>query len=397
LHILYLHQHFSPTDGYGNNRSLEIAEEWVKAGNRVTIICGKGNFKNIGFSFALYHTLMINGINIIRLNIGYSHFYSFTRRIISFLSYLFVVPLLSFQVKNADVVYASSTPLSVGLLGIWFKKVFNQKFIFEIVDLWPDVPIEMGIIKNKWLQKFVLQVEKATYNQAHSIICLSEGMKERIIQKGIPRDKIKIAHNGTNCTLFFPSKDKANAKQTLGYAKDDFLVLYAGTIGIANGLEFLVDIAVTLNEPSIKFLILGNGNSEQKVKEYALLKQVNNLAFINYVPKYLVRTYFDAANVGMVTFAQYPILETNSANKFFDYLASGLPVLINYNGWQKQYLNKYQCGMSCTNSDDMAAYIQYLFENQNIVLQMGKNARNLAVDKFERVKIANSIAELFKL
>jgi glycosyltransferase involved in cell wall biosynthesis len=395
LHILYLHQHFSPPDGIGNNRSLELALEWVKEGHEVTIVCGKGNFNNIRNSFAFYNTIDFSGIKVIRLNIGYSHFYSFPRRILSFLGYFCLVLLLSFRLKKADIVYASSTPLTVGLFGIWFKKVFRKKFIFETVDLWPDVPIEMDILKNKWLRYLTLKLEKNIYDQAETIVCLSEGMKERIEQKGMASEKIKVAHNGTNCSMFRPTSNKEEAKKSIGYSEKDFIVLYAGTIGLANGLEFLVDVASETKDPTIQFIILGNGNREHAIRKYAQKKQVNNLVFKDSVPKEQVKAFFDATDVGIVTFAPYPILATNSANKFFDYLASGLPVLINYGGWQKDYLKRHGCGISSMSATEMALHLLYLVEHPVNAIQMGINARKLAVERFDRKRIARTIAELF--
>ena len=328
------------------------------------------------------------GIKVIRLNVNYSHFDSFFIRIFRFVQFLILSIFSSFITRKATIVYASSTPLTIGLLGIWYKRIFGIRFVFETVDLWPDVPIGIGIIKNKWLIKIMYTFEKWIYSEASHIVCLSEGMQELIIQKGIQKEKISVSHNGTNCEVFKPSHSKTASKLALGYKEDDFVVLYAGTLGIANGLEQLIDIALAISDPKIHFLIMGDGNRKKEVQEYAILKMVKNVRFIHSVPKNDVKRYFKAADIGAVIFAPFAILETNSANKWYDYLASGLPVIINYEGWQKYYLEKFNCGFSTKNTLFFAELILKLKENKVLYIEQAKNARTIAEVKFDRKLIA---------
>jgi glycosyltransferase involved in cell wall biosynthesis len=287
----------------------------------------------------------------------------------------------------------------VGVLGIWFKKMFGHRLVFETVDLWPDVPIEMGAIKNQFFQKQLYAIENWIYKEAERIVALSEGMAEKIKAKGVLPSKILVAHNGSNCDFFAPSNKKREAKQGLGFSEDTFLVLYAGTIGIANGLEFLVEAVERIEKmgkKDIQFLVIGQGNRREQVVLYAQSKSLPQLTFLENVPKEEVLRYFQAADLGLVLFAPYKILETNSANKFFDYLASGLPVVINYEGWQAEYLSQYACGRSCTTSESMAETIVSLSSEKNPCLEMGQNARNVACSKFDRKMIAQKILTEFK-
>lgn len=393
MRILYLHQHFCPPNGIGNNRSLELASHWVKVGHEVTILCGSGNFSDSIPFFQLLKHYDFEGIKVIRLNVNYSHFDNFFIRIFHFVQFLALSIFTSFLTRKTDIVYASSTPLTIGLLGIWYKRIFCIPFVFETVDLWPDVPIGMGIIKNKWLIKVFYKIEKWIYTESSHIVCLSEGMQELIIQKGIGKAKISVSHNGTNCEVFRPSNSKILSKRALGYKEDDFIVLYAGTIGLANGLEQLVDIAQAVSNPNIHFLILGDGNRKREVQEYAHSKNVMNLKFIHSVQKNEVKRYFDAADNGAVFFAPFAILETNSANKWYDYLASGLPVMINYEGWQKQYLEEYNCGFSSKNTFVLAEWILKLKENKELYVEQASNARKFSEAKFDRKLLALILAE----
>jgi glycosyltransferase involved in cell wall biosynthesis len=396
LRILYLHQHFSPPDGVGNNRSLELAAHWTKSGHKVTIVCGSGNFSDRLPLFQLLKRYNFEGIKVIRLNVNYSHFDNFFIRIFHFIQFLFLSIFTSFLTRKTDIVYASSTPLTIGLLGIWYKRIFGIRFVFETVDLWPDVPIGMGIIKNKWLINVLYKIEKWIYTESSHIICLSEGMQELIIQKGIKKEKISVSHNGTNCEVFKPKKSKTLSKLALGYREDDFIVLYAGTVGMANELERLIDIALAVSNPKIHFLIVGDGNRKKEVQAYAHSINVINLKFINSVKKNEIKRYFDVADVGAVIFAPFAILETNSANKWYDYLASGLPVIINYEGWQKNYLEEYNCGFGSKNILFNAEWILKLKEDRELYAEQAKNARKFAVAKLDRKIIAFNLEDKLK-
>lgn len=316
----------------------------------------------------------------------------FWRRLFAFVHFLITCILLSPLLCKTNIVYASSTPLTVGFLGVAFKKWLGKPFVFETVDLWPDVPIQMGIIKNKWLIRQLQFAEKWFYKEAKNIICLSEGMKEVIITKGIQTSKIHVVPNGTNPSLFVPTINKKKAKLDVVLDPNSFIVMYAGTVGEANGLTFLMEVALEIQQlgyEKISFLVIGNGNNLFKVRAHASALGVTNVHFINEVAKENVIPYFQAADLGATIFAPSPILNTNSANKFFDYLAAGLPVLINYKGWQADYLQHYQCGFSECKVKDFAYSIIKLYQNQPLCDKLGINSRNLATSQFDRALLAH--------
>lgn len=398
MRILYLHQHFCPPDGAGNNRSYEFGKEWQALGHDVIILSGSGNFKDTLPFWTFSKKYNYSGLKVIRLNVPYSHYMSFKRRSFAFLHYLFFSFLFSFRLPKFDIVYASSTPLTVGLLGIWCKRKLGSRLLFETVDLWPDVPVEMGLINNKSIIQYLYRLEKWIYRESDRIVCLSEGMRDEIVQKGIDTERIIVAHNGSNTSIFHPVKDKLSMKITLGFQKTDFIVLYAGTIGLANKAEFIVEVAKILQEKgsqNVTLLMIGDGNRSSKLREVMSTSAVSNIKWLNTIKKAEVVRYFQASDIGVVLFAPFKILETNSANKFFDYLASGLPVLINYGGWQKEYLEGYSCGFSEPSAQAMAEKILQLASSSSDYSKMGKNARELAVRSFDRKAIAAALSRIF--
>lgn len=363
---------------------------------KVTIVCGSGNFSDPMSRFQWMKRYEFEGIEVLRLNVGYSHYHGFSVRITHFIRFLVLGIFTSFRTGKIDFVYASSTPLTVGLLGIWYKRILGKRFVFETVDLWPDVPIGMGIVRHPWLVKAAYACERWIYAEAEHIVCLSEGMRDEILKKGIEAHKITVSHNGTNGDLFQPSQTKESAKIALGYHENDFIVLYAGTIGLANGLEQLVDLATFVSTTRIRFLVLGDGNRKQEVMHYAQLRHACNVQFVSAVPKEEVIRYFAAADVGAVFFAPYPILNTNSANKWYDYLAYGLPVMINYEGWQLGYLHKAQCGFGSPDLHVLAQKLTQLAHDPLQYHQMSLQARDLAIQRFDRKLLAQTLLALFE-
>jgi glycosyltransferase involved in cell wall biosynthesis len=398
LKILYIHFHFSPPEGTGNDRSLEFCTEWSQQGEEVEVLCAYGR----------KGSKEINGFKVTSLGVKYSHFMPAWRRSSTFFFFFWKAIWYLLKTPKTDLIYASSTPLSVGLLALITKKIRNIPYFFETVDLWPEVPIQLSVtgyqlpvIRLKLVRKLLYWIEKLIYKNASTIVTLSEGMTESIIDKGISNDKVLTIHNGSNTEKFKPCHDKAAAKIKLGFNPDDIIVIYAGTIGIANGCEAIIHAAKQIQDSglkNVKFIMLGNGSRRVEIEKLNSQFSILNSQSIDRVPKAEVHQYFDAADVGLVTFAPFKILETNSANKFFDYLASGLPVCINYEGWQKAYLNKYECGLSSPMKDDLAfaKQIEVLCQSKELRIKMGESSRQLAVKYFDRKILAGELIKRIK-
>jgi glycosyltransferase involved in cell wall biosynthesis len=392
MHILYIHQYFCPPGGAGNNRSFELAKAWVKAGHKVTMLTSTAYFP-IHLKFeASRKSWNCEGIEVIALNVDYAHSMRFRRRVIAFLGFFFQGMRLAKGLPKPDIIYASSTPPTVGEMGRRLSKRWKVPFVFEVVDVWPDVPIGMGILRNPLLIKWMHSRTNRIYKAANAIVALSDGMKAQILAQGVPSYKVTVSYNGTNLAAF------PYVRRT---SKPTVEVIYPGTVGIANGVDAVIRLAAAvenLGRKDIRFTILGGGNDLARVKELARTAGLTNLRFLDSVPKEEVAPILAMADIGLVTFAPYPVLEANSANKFYDFLASGLPVLTNYEGWQARYLRDHACGLATQMRDD-AALLQNLLrlaDDPQLRMEMGKNGRALAERVFDRNVIANELLEMFR-
>jgi glycosyltransferase involved in cell wall biosynthesis len=393
MHILYIHQYFATPFGTTGTRSYEFARRWVKAGHKVTMITGWYDIGGLEPSKSLIERRTIEGINVIIVGTKYSNKQSYARRIISFLSFIFFCIYAGLWTKNIDVVYASSTPLTIGIPAIAIKWLKRKKFIFEVRDQWPQSVIEVGILKNKVLIKFLLWLEKVIYRNASAIVAVSDGMAEDIQGIAGKQKPIYAIPNGADLDLFRPDTDGSSYRRQKGW-NDKLVFLHAGAMGKINGLDFIIEVAQKLkNYNDILFVLIGQGFKkgylENTIKELGL----SNVEILSSVPKQELPSILAAADVITVIIGNFPIIERHaSLNKFYDGLSAGKPVLLNYSGWQRQLIEENNAGYGIRLCDvnEFAEKVRFLYNNRNLLSEIGHNARKVAIEKFNRDILAEA-------
>ena len=326
------------------------------------------------------------------MEVPYAHKMSFPQRIKAFLSFAWKAYQIGKTIENIDLVLAYTAPPSVGEIGRRLAKYHKVPFLLEVADVWPDVPIGMEIIKNQLLASFLSWRMNLIYRAARHVLAFSEDMK-KMISKHVPNHpSIHVIHNGSDPSFFH--LENSHPKST-----EKVSLLYAGTLGRANGLSQLFDALDFLSEKTLAkldIIIVGSGNEEQEVKERAT--SFRNISFHPSCTRAQMSGWLRQADIGLSMFAAYPVLESNGATKFFDYLAAGIPVLINHKGWQSEYLETYNCGLSSNQGDveALAKNLTELIENGDIRERMGHNARQLAQTTFDRNLLAEKMLSLFQ-
>lgn len=395
MHILYLHQHFALPSGSTGTRSYEMARRWVAAGHKVTLICGRGDICGL----PAQKQFEAEGIRVRVVGAAYSQKQGFLRRIGSFLHFMAACTLEGLRVRKVDVIFATSTPLTIGIPAMVLKWCKRIPFVFEVRDQWPEVPIEMGIIRNEAVKRVLLWLEKRIYVSSAAIVALSPGMAEgvRQILRRTQR-RILVAPNSSDTELFRPDIDGMPVRKQMQW-QDKFVVMHFGTVGRANGLEFLIDAADRLKtEQKIVFVILGSGREKERLERKACERKLANVLFLSNKPKSELPEWVAACDVSTVIFADYPILQHNSANKFFDSLAAGKPVVLNYAGWQKDVLEQHKAGFGAQQHslDEYVDNLTLLCNDKKLVEEMGCNAAGLAREKFCREYITQDVRLLIE-
>lgn len=335
--IIYYHQYFNVPSMGGSVRSFELAMEMSKK-YHVTIISSARNVSNNKIK-----TQYISpNFKIIWVPNRYSNMMNFRSRIFSFVA--FVLKTIRYSItEKADIVICTSTPLTIAIPGLLHKIRFRSRFIFEVRDSWPKVPIELGLLKNKILIFLAKLLEKLTYRFADHIVALSPGMAADI--KAIySKTKVTVIPNFCNSVSIESIKPFRFSNQIESGGK---IILYAGTFGYVNNMEYVVDLAAALRDYDYNFVLVGDGKYKADTISYAQKLGVLNLNLFIYDPvdKDKIYSMIKRSDAMISTVIDNPVMWANSANKFFDSLAFSKPVIINHKGWLADLILENDIGL----------------------------------------------------
>ena len=392
MRILYLHQYFNLPADPGGTRSYEMARRLVAKGHEVFMITSdrRGKFG------PGWHITEEAGIQVHWLNVPYSNKMSYKRRIQSFRKFAIGAAHRAASIP-ADVVFATSTPLTIAIPGVYASKRQGIPMVFEVRDLWPELPIAVGALKGPLVPPARL-LERFAYRNSERIVALSPGMKAGIVRTGYPEGKVHVVPNSSDLDLFNVGKNEGDDfRKQFTWLQERPLVIYAGTLGKINGVSYLAHLAYEVEKLSneIRFLVMGDGAERALVKETAKRLGVfeKNFFMMEPVPKYKMPAILSATTLATSLFVNLPEMWANSANKFFDALASGTPVAINYYGWQAELLSKNGGGIVLSPVDfkkaarDMVTFLN----NRERLNESARTARYLAKTYFGRDKLADDL------
>ncbi len=388
MKVLYIHQYFRTPEEGGAIRSYYLAKGLVEHGIEVELITAHNKPKAL--------TKTIDGIKVHYLPVFYDNEQGFLKRIYAFFKFMRMARKKARKIKNIDICYATSTPLTIGLSALKIKQDQNIPYFFEVRDLWPEAPFQMGVIKNKYLKRYLKNLEKQVYRNASQIVALSPGIKEQIEKEG-PNKRITVIPNMSDVDFFLPEV-KSPEKEALFNVEGKFVVSYFGTIGLANHLEYLLAAAnesLKANLP-IQFFIIGSGGQLTRLKYLVKHFNLDNVQFLPFQNKFNLRRVLNITDAAYVSFARQPILETNSPNKFFDALAAGKLIITNTKGWVKDIVENDQCGFyyDPDNPKEFISSIKPFIESSVQLKKSQQKARIVAETQFAKSAQVEKLIDL---
>lgn len=393
MHICYIHQHFSTKQGMTGTRSYEMARRLIAAGHRVTMVCGSSdlNAPSFGKLEKRVNDETIDGINVRVIAEPYANKMGFARRVLAFWRFAQTATQVVRE-SEADLVFATSTPLTVGIPGMKGSRKLGAPFVFEVRDLWPEVPIAMGIVKNPLIKWYLQRLEKQIYFAAKHIVALSPGIREGVIRTGYPAAQTSMIPNAADTDLWLPSTERS-ADPRFGPLEDTRFV-FTGAHGLANGLDSVLDAAAELKRRGargVRFIFIGQGGQKDKLVARSNAEGLNDYCtWLPSMPKNELARLLPQLDVGLMILQNLPAFYYGtSPNKFFDYIASGIPVLNNYPGWLAGMIEENRCGIVVPPDDPRAfadACLKF-HERRGELKQMGARGRALAERDFSRDKL----------
>lgn len=382
----------------GGTRSYEMARRLVMRGHEVHVVTtwrDQSAEKKSG-----WFQTQVDGIHVHWLPVEYSNRMSYPKRTLAFCRFAVRSARKAASLRG-DLVFATSTPLTIALPGAYASRALKVPMVFEVRDLWPEVPIAMGILRNPVLKKMATGLEKFAYRNSAEVVALSPGMKDGVVKQGYPADRVTEIPNSADLDFFDPKRADPHAfRSAHPEIANRPLVVYAGTFGTLNGVTYAVHMAAAClrNNRDICFALIGDGVELEKIRAEAEALGVlgKNLFIYPPVPKRDMPDILAGADVTLQLVINVKALWANSANKFFDSLASGKPIAINHGGWQAELLEKHGAGLSLPADDPNAAaeILAAFLSHKERLLSAARAARELAERRFSRDELAKQLDEV---
>ncbi|MEA2105555.1 MAG: glycosyltransferase family 4 protein [Bacteroidota bacterium] len=395
MRILYIHQYFKTPSEPGGTRSYWFSRELIHNGFEVTVITSRTHQKR------LFEKETVDGIHVIYIRNAYSNDMTIIRRMISFIKFMILSTWVSLCQKRINLVYATSTPLTIGIPALFLKWVKRKPFIFEVRDLWPEVPIQMGGLRNPLFKYMALALEKIIYQNARHIVTLSPGMKDGVLKRGIDEKKVSMIPNMSKIDKFWRREKNNQIAEIFNIDLNNFNLIHFGTMGRANGLEYIVNAANLIQKKGIfdvSFIFMGKGAIKEKLIKMKKEMKLSNIIFIEAQPMEIVSDVVNLCDVSIVPFVNLPILQTNSPNKLFDSLSAGIPVVVNSAGWTKDLVEENQCGVYVDpgKPEELVEKILTWKIHPALLVEMGSAARKLAEREYDKSILSKKFISIIK-
>ncbi len=393
MKILYLHQHFSTPKGSTGIRSYQMAQKALQQGHEVTMVCGSYGGGQTGLTSPSSRGMrrgFVDGIQVIEFDLAYSNNANFFIRSLLFVRFM-LRSIWLVLTEEYDIAFATTTPLTVGLPGIVARWIRRRPFVFEVRDLWPELPKAMGVIKNPLILGALSILEWASYKSATRLIGLSPGIVEGITKRGVAPDRVMLIPNGCDMDIF---SSEISPWRPFGLNANIMLAVFTGTHGIANGLDAVLDAAAVLKRrgrDDIKILLVGQGRNKSMLQHRVSVEHLSNIFFHDPVNKQKLSQLFAGSDLGLQILANIPsFYYGTSPNKFFDYISAGLPVLTNYPGWVADMVTTNKCGFAVEpdSPEALASALEAAADERTRLKMFGVNSRALARTQFDRDLLA---------
>jgi glycosyltransferase involved in cell wall biosynthesis len=375
-----------------------MARRLIARGHEVTMVCGRYQGAGTGLTAPFVRGRRrgpVDGIDVIEFDLAYSNSDRFVRRATTFLKFALKSIGLALT-EQYDIVFATTTPLTAGLPGIFARWLRGKPFVFEVRDLWPELPKAMGVIRNPLVLGAMSLLEWISYRSANRLIGLAPGIVEGIARRGIPRNRIASVPNGCDLDIFAAPVAPWRPEEIDVKA---LLAVFTGTHGIANGLDAVLDAAAELKRrgrKDIRILLIGQGKLKPLLQARAEREGLDNMMFHPPVDKARLAGLMAGTDLGLQILANVPAFYYGtSPNKFFDYIASGLPVLNNYPGWLAEMIAKTECGFAVPpdNAKAFADALEQAADDRDALKEKGRRALALAKSTFDRAALADAFGD----
>lgn len=400
MNLLILSNYFPPEVGSGPHLPCELAESLVERGHEVTVVTGFPRY-NVPVMPAEYRWRLtkrenVRGIDVVRINAP--NFYG--RSVLSRgMVQLLAPPVLALRAvmrRRPDLVYTVSPPLMMGVVGHWIARRFRVPCVVNVQDLFPQTLVDLGILRNQRIVRAFEAMERYVYRRATAITVMSDGNGRFVIERGADAAKVHTVFNWVDTDAIRPGV-RANSFRKDHEIGDEFVVLFAGTMGWSQSLDVVIDAAIEMrHDPGVLFLLVGGGAEQDRIRQRA--EATPNVRFLPMQPKDVYPQVLAAADVALVTLR--PEVATPTVpSKISTIMAAGRPLVASIPlGDADKFIEEARCGLVTKAGDgkSLAEAIRTLKANPSLAHEMGVNGRRYAEEKLSRGSCVSRLESVFR-
>jgi len=388
LRILMLTQYFPPEAGAAQVRLKELAKGLQRNGHQVTVVTAFPNHPS-GVIPPHYrgHFRMkdeVEGIPVWRTWIYPVQRGRFWKRLLNYFSFVFSSFWGLSKAGKQDIIFFESPPLFLGITALVYGWFTRTRIIMNISDLWPESAVALGLVNSRWMIEAAESLEKLLYRKAWKISCQTEGIRDSLLQRGVPKEKVTFLPNGVNLELFAPRERDLEMAKKLSINAEDFVLIYAGTMGYAQGLESVIRTAEILKDKTdLRFLFVGDGTEKPMLEALVKEKELSSVIFVDFQPVQEMPRYFSLSSASIVPLKKNKLFEGARPSKMFPALGSAVPVIYSGEGEAAELVLSSGGGVVVEpeNSAELARAIVELKENPDR-REMGRKGRQFVSDHY---------------
>jgi colanic acid biosynthesis glycosyl transferase WcaI len=402
MRVLILSQYYSPEPV---PKPAELAQALTERGHQVAIVTGFPNYPTgklyEGFRLAAVKRETIDGISVTRSYEFPYHGKRILGRLLNYLSFMVSAPIGSLLAPTCDVIYVWHPPLTMGVAAWLIARMRGVSFVYDVQDIWPESAVVSGLLKHGPMVNFMCWLERFVYRRADHLLVVTDGARDNLISKGIDAAKLSVMPHWIDEKLFQRRDENSCLRFREEYDwKDRFVVLFAGNLGMVQGLETVVQAANELkNNSDVLIVLVGDGTDKNRLQKLAERMSLDNIRFIERQPMERMPQFMAAADALLVHLKRSDLSHWVIPTKTLAYLAAGKPILMAMEGAAAQLLRDAEAGLVIPPEEPGALAeamrkISAMSERDRV--GMGEKGRQYLLENLSKEKMITKYEEILR-
>ena len=401
LRVVFLTHYFPPEIGAAPARLFELATRLADGGNDVTVVTGFPNYPSgviaPGYRGRRFMEEQMDRVRVLRTWVFATPTRGFFKRVVNQVSFAVTSLLAVRKVGPTDVIFVQSPPLPSGLAALLYNRIKRAPFILNISDIYPQSAVELGVLKNRLVIRLSEMFELHLYRRAARVAVPTPGMLERLVARGVPRDRVFLLTNGVDTVMFHPAAPDQELARSLGLDGRKIFI-YAGVHGLAQGLDVILEAAKLARDRDILYVLAGEGGDKEALMAKAAAQEISNVRFLPNQPKSSMPALLNIAYASIIPLKRLDLFKSALPSKMFESMAVGHPIVAAMWGEGADLVEAARCGLVAEPEDPQALSkaVETLAADPSLARRLGAQGREYVVKHFDRNDIAVRLAKLLR-